>query len=490
MSTLHDVSRLHSDLSERDIDWLHLLVAEWTLLADLSFADLLLFVRDRRDGAYVTIAQMRPTTGQTLYQDDKVGVVVTAEERYLVDRCWREGKLCRDGEPEWHGDVPVRHEAIPVRRDGAVIAVIARDTNLAAARVPSQLELTYLQSGNDLAQMIAEGGYPFPGAEPDLAVSPRVGDGMLRLDADGVVIFASPNAISAYRRLGFRGNVVGEDLRAIGRELHIDELCICAVLETRFPVEAEDEAGGATVLRRAIPLLVNEAVIGALVLLRDVTELRRRERQLMSKDATIREIHHRVKNNLQTVAALLRLQARRLDNPEARAALTESVRRVSSIALVHETLSEALDETVVFDEIADKVILMVGDLSPADGAGITASREGTAGELPAEIATPLALVLVELLQNALEHAFGAEGGSVVVRFSRTEDLLVAVVADDGGGLPDEFDVTRSTRLGLQIVRTLVTSELGGSIEMGAGSGRGTEVRLELPVRLDIPTRLA
>src|SRR5687767_3339857 len=101
MSTLHDVSRLHSDLSEADIDWLHLLVAEWTLLADLSFADLLLFVRDTTADAFVTVAQMRPTTGQTLYQDDKVGSLVTAEERYLVDRCWREGRLCRDGEPEW-----------------------------------------------------------------------------------------------------------------------------------------------------------------------------------------------------------------------------------------------------------------------------------------------------------------------------------------------------------------------------------------------------
>ncbi|MEO6714037.1 MAG: histidine kinase N-terminal domain-containing protein [Mycobacteriales bacterium] len=489
MSTLHDVSRLHSNLSEPDIDWLHLLVAEWTLLADLSFADLLLFVRDNSQDAFVTVAQMRPTTGQTLYQDDKVGSVVTADERFLVDRCWREGRLCRDGEPEWHGDVPVRHEAIPVRRDGTVIAVIARDTNLAAARVPSQLEMTYLQSGSDLAQMIAEGSYPFPGSEPDLELSPRVGDGMLRLDADGVVVFASPNAISAYRRLGFAGNIVGEGLRTIGREVGIDERRITAVLDTGFPVEVEDEAGGATVLRRAIPLLASGEVVGALVLLRDVTELRRRERQLMSKDATIREIHHRVKNNLQTVAALLRLQARRLDNPEARAALTESVRRVTSIAMVHETLSETLDQAVPFDDITDKVITMIRDLASPETSGISARREGLAGELPAEIATPLALVLVELLQNAVEHAFGPAGGEVVIRFARGIDRLVVVVADDGGGLPAEFDVTQSTRLGLQIVRTLVMTELGGSIDLGAGSGRGTEVRLEVPLRLDIPTRL-
>src|SRR5207248_11469710 len=91
------------------------------------------------------------------------------------------------------------------------------------------------------------------------------------------------------------------------------------------------------------------------VLVRDITEVRRRDRQLVTKDATIREIHHRVKNNLQTVAALLRLQARRVEVPEARTALEESVRRVASIALVHETLSMSSGEVVDFDGIVDRV---------------------------------------------------------------------------------------------------------------------------------------
>src|SRR5207248_11474166 len=98
---------------------------------------------------------------------------------------------------------------------------------------------------------------------------------------------------------------------------------------------------------------------GALVLVRDVTELRHRERELITTDATIREIHHRVKNNLQTVAALLRLQARRMDSVQGREALNEAVRRVGSIAIVHETLSQNLDERVEFDDIADRVLAMV-----------------------------------------------------------------------------------------------------------------------------------
>ena len=125
------------------------------------------------------------------------------------------------------------------------------------------------------------------------------------------------------------------------------------------------EGKGTTVQLRAIPLLRSGTRTGGLVLVRDVTELRRRERELLTKDATIREIHHRVKNNLQTVAALLRLQARRLDEPEGRSALEEAVRRVGSIALVHELLSTAPEEVVPFDEVADRVLAMVAELSAA-----------------------------------------------------------------------------------------------------------------------------
>jgi two-component sensor histidine kinase len=217
------------------------------------------------------------------------------------------------------------------------------------------------------------------------------------------------------------------------------------------------------------------------VLVRDVTEVRRRDRQLITKDATIREIHHRVKNNLQTVAALLRLQARRVSTEDAREALQESVRRVSSIALVHETLSLSLDETVDFDKIADRVASMVGEVAAPETV-VTLRREGSFGTLPAEIATALVMVVTELLQNAVEHAFGsADEGEVVLTAHRWRGMLHVTVADNGGGLPPGFDLEASERLGLQIVRTLVTGELGGTLEIRPRAGGGTEAVLMLPL---------
>jgi two-component sensor histidine kinase len=234
---------------------------------------------------------------------------------------------------------------------------------------------------------------------------------------------------------------------------------------------------------RAMPLHPRGESLGALVLLQDVTELRRRDRQIMSKDATIREIHHRVKNNLQTVAALLRLQSRRVASAEARVALEESMRRVSSIALVHETLSSAIDEEVVFDEVVDRLLDMLADVTGAGGR-VGVRRAGSFGELPAELATPLVMVLTELVQNAVEHGFPEPlTGSVEVSGRRERGTLTVKVSDDGAGLPDSFSVDRTDRLGLQIVRTLVGAELDASLNFDrrGPDQLGTVVTIRVPL---------
>ena len=459
---------------------LHRLVADWQLLADLSFADLLLLVPDETASQFVVVAQMRPTTGPTVYQDDLVGSVITSSDRPQLGLAVTEGRICREGDPVWSGDSPLRQEALPVRVGGQVVAVVARDTNLAAARTPSQLEIAYLRSAGELAQMLAEGRWPYPGETGAEWSGPRVGDGLIQLDADGVVTFASPNALSAYRRLGHRGDLAGQSLSEVTVALAESGpvQLLANVARGRVPAGTDVEAHEAVVRLRALPLRPGGEHIGALVLVHDVTELRRQERALVGKDATIREIHHRVKNNLQTVAALLRLQARRLAAPEARTALEESVRRVSSIAVVHETLSGVLDESVRFDDIADQVTAMVAEVA---GSHVAVRRVGSFGVLTAEVATPLAMVLSELVQNAVEHAYGeGASGEVEVRVTWPEDESLRVeVIDQGRGLPPDFSIDGSDRLGLAIARTLVESELGGQLRLTSGEAGGTVATVEI-----------
>jgi two-component system, sensor histidine kinase PdtaS len=485
-----------SSLSERltrgsaspsQVDHARRLVADWQLLADLSFADLTLWV-PLQSGAWWCVAQVRPLTAPTSRPDDLVGTEVTGQAAEPLLAAHEAGRPITEGDPDWSGAAPRRREFIPVRHDGVVVAVLAKDTNLAATRSPSTLELTYLDIAADLSLMVAAGTFP-PRMLEDAEMSPRVGDGLVRLDAAGRAVYASPNALSAYRRMGVVGDVVGSPLAEVTRSVSADRVAgeavaasIRAAVAGRFPDPMDVENDAATMLVRALPLQAPGGEEGALVLVRDVTDVRRRDRALMTKDATIREIHHRVKNNLQTVAALLRLQARRMTEPAARAALEESVRRVASIAVVHETLAGSREDVVEVDDVLDQVLPMLGDVTSV-GPAARITRDGAFGELPAAAATPLVMAVTELLHNAAEHAFpDGEPGTIVLAAARDGHDLVVRVRDDGRGLPPGFDPAASTGLGLQIVRTLVTSELHGSLAMGAPAdgGPGTEAVLTLP----------
>jgi two-component sensor histidine kinase len=466
-------------LSDVDMDQLEAITADWQVLADLSFADLVLFVHDHELDDVVAVAQMRPYTAQTIYHEDLVGQRWSVDERPGVARAFAEGRIVRDGDPDWSSGVPVREEAIPIPFDGRIIGVVTREANLSMVRAPSQLELTYLQTANELSAMLADGVFPYPGEEPSREVTPRVGDGLLRVDPAGVVQYASPNAISAYRRLGVVGHVVGRGLD----EFDLDAASLTESLADGEPLESEVEARGAVVLRRLLPLLRDHEVLGGLVLVREITELRKHERLLMYKDATIREIHHRVKNNLQTVASLLRLQSRRLHSEEARLALGESVRRISSIALVHETLSQDSRQRVSFDKIAERLMDMLSHGLTDPERPVAMHIHGSAGELAAEIATPLALVVSELVQNAVEHAFPDRGGSIEVTLDRGAQVLTVLIDDDGVGVPAGWSVQEAANLGLQIASTLVESELSGELTVERRDDAGTRAEIRLPLQV-------
>jgi two-component sensor histidine kinase len=490
MSTLSELLAEHTALAPEDVEHLQRLVGEWQLLSDLSFADLLLWVLVA-EGEFLCVAQVRPTTGPTAYQDDQVGRRQSGPAAEPQTVATGEGRIFREADPEWDGPVPVRREGIPVRREpgGRVLGVVGRDTNLTATRSPSTLELAYLRAANDLCRMTAEGSFPAPGPAGEVHSGPRAGDGLIRLNAAGRVAYASPNALSAYRRLGVTGDVLDAELAPLTRRLARnpfdgEEIAarIRRALAGEAPLRMEVEARGAIVLFRVLPLCPGGAAEGALVLVGDVTEVRYRDRQLLSKDATIREIHHRVKNNLQTVAALLRLQARRVESPAARTALEESVRRVASIAMVHETLAVSLDERVDFDGIVDRLLRSLGHVADA-GTRVRLRRQGTFGVLGADVATPLVMVLTETVQNAVEHGFKDSGaGTVTVSARRSNRRMEVVIADDGVGLPPGFLLETSDRLGLHIVRTLVQAELGGTIRVRPRKDRpGTEAVLDVPL---------
>ena len=482
MATLSRLVEERTDLAPDDVQILVRLVEQWSPLADLALSDLVLWVPTWNEGGLVAVAQVRPTTAPTVVPDDVVGTFAPRGRHPQLDQAAAFGRAVtlRDIQHPW---VPSGVEAYPIRSGGRVVAVLGRHAS-AAPRVAGQLEEIYLTTADDLLTMVVDGRFPVEEIGSDASEAPRVGDGVVRLAADGSVAYASPNAISALRRLGLATDVVGSGfvelaVRLSHRPGPMDE-ALSAVASGRTAGLADIENAAAVVVLRGIPLFRDDARVGAIVFIQDVTDLRRRERALMSKDATIREIHHRVKNNLQTVAAMLRLQARRATTAEAKEALAEAELRVAAIAVVHESLSAEAGERVDFDEVVDRIVGLVRDLAPAYAGGATPpviQRTGSWGALPADLATPLAMTVSELLHNAVEHAAASE---VTVALARDDaGGLRLEVVDDGRGLPEGFDAAQAG-LGLSIVQSLITGDLHG--EYALEGGDGTAVRIRVPMR--------
>ena len=536
MPTPAELAQSHTDLKPAELEHLQRLLGSWGVLADLSFSDLLLLVPvhsqtvngqghshgngntgfgsdsgssgaagtdDDSDPELVVLGQMRPNNRPTLVDQDLVGQTVNESQWALVARCLHTGEIVRGSihHPVLGEQVPV--ENIPVRYEDRIIGALLR-VSLAPLKGPTSMyERTYLDVFERLADMVAQSAFPYPEEDVGTEEAPRVGDGVVVVDADGRVEFASPNAMNAFHRMGIYTQPEG---RRFG-DLDIEESAVEWALATGRPVVEEVERRpDVIVLVHCIPLLSHGVVTGAMILLRDVTDVRRLDRLLLSKDAAIREVHHRVKNNLQTISSLLSLQARRVGDRAARVALHESERRVRSIALVHEILSRDPSDQVPFAEIVASLVQMAED-SVVSSQPIVITVHGDLGDVSADVATPLALTVAELLQNAVEHAFDAEaaGGSdgaaglegaggaagygpvghVDLTLDAGDKKLVIEVRDDGLGLPEGFDIEQTTSLGLSIVRNLVESQLEGTISMASvapAHGGGTRVLISVPER--------
>ncbi len=489
MATLNDLAPRHTSIDSSGRQHLRQLVGSWNLLADLAFADLLLLapvnknLGGDRGLRFVALGQIRPATTQTLYQEDQVGRFHAAVDRPAAQEAIESGSIVqieteREDPSNPDGPVRVALTAVPVRVDGEVVAVVSSESRMVEGRARSELDRRYLGVADQIFKMIASGQFPFASEEADSEVSPRVGDGVLVLDADARITYTSPNAVSALHRMGFHANATGRHLDDIGFQLD----AVRTAFRLRVPIADEIERGtSVTIMVRLLPLLDGAEINGAIALLRDVSDLRSQERLLVSMDATIREIHHRVKNNLQTVSSLLRMQGRRVENAEAKDAIDESVRRIRSIALVHEILAQEGGDDVEFGEIARPIVRMVDEGLVAADMPIDFRVVGEGPVMAATTASSVAVVLTELLQNAVEHGYprGSEGGQITVELVSTPTGVVVRVHDDGAGLPDDFDLANSEGLGLTIARTLASGELGGELKLRPASDGGTVAELEV-----------
>jgi two-component sensor histidine kinase len=441
------------------------------LLADLTHADAVLFARVHEH--VVVIAQAQPVPVPSPYAlPVEVGRTMTREEAPQVFRVLMDSRRNQVATTVIRG-APVLQEVFAIRNArGEAIGALRSEMLLieherqrkrhavfrrAIARARDLIIAGRMRGGEKLGRM-------------------GVHDGVMVIDSTGRIEYLSAPAEHLYRRLGYADNLVKTQLQ----ELETNEYICFKAMERGVCLEQRVQEHDLVWIKRVVPLVSGEengwqarligrgaVLTGAVVAIQDVTDELQNEQELKIKTAMIQEIHHRVKNNLQTIAALLRLQARRTPNPEVADQLRESVGRIISIAVVHEFLSHEENSVINIHEVSNRILNEVRTGVLDESRPITLSLEGSRSfMLPAQQATSCALIINELVQNAVEHAFvGLPGGSIVVKLGEQGDSLYIDIQDDGRGLPDDFDAVRQGGLGLQIVRSLVREDLKGEFEL-------------------------
>lgn len=491
-----DISRIIDQapgMDASDREWLHHLVADWQVIADLGYFDLQ-FVVPVADGHFLYAGQCRPSTGLSVRPDDVVGHLASASIRPLLIRAMSSHDVFRSRHVRQQGDARICSVYAGIWHAGHALGVLIRQTDLKTREFTGRYERAGIAAAKVLFSMVTRGEFPYSTAVNSQLHNPRVSDGFLIVDKRGVLQASSPNALSCLRRMGLRSDpsdhvfaeVMSEILK--GEDQQLERLK--TVLTGMVPSDTTVDCNGASVTFRCLPLHDVEKPNGAVILLRDITELRLRDKELKTANATISEIHHRVKNNLQAVSSLLDLQARRSKNPEVKEALQQAQRRVQTIARVHEGLSRSADEMVDFDSVIHEVLAMTVEVERKPDQHIDLKYSGKFGRMLSQDATPLSLVLNELVSNSVEHGFaGQKKGTISVSVARWKNSLNITVEDDGNGLPSSAQKkssahsdSSSSGLGTQIINTFVQGDFGGTVHRISRPEGGTRVDLTVTLR--------
>ena len=448
------------------------------LIADLGYGSITLALL--RDDQLHVVAARRTTTAIGPEVKQRVGAVLSPEEVEAYEAV--KGNVIVHGtrqrtihDKDKQIDVTYFTSAHPLYDEqGALKGALIRDVAAAQHDAPGRMESEFMLMAEELVELLThrmlvdEDGAAF-------VTTRRPGDGVMRIDAQGHVEYPSPNAVAILRLAGFESRV---------RTSHASELpgggyAITSVVNNPLCIKQEICVAGRTLLYRSIGL-----AHGAVVLVEDVSELRAQQQQVIVKETTIREVHHRVKNNLQTVAALLRMQARRTSNDETKEALGVAIERINSMAAVHALLSASEAETLDLFDVCQSVIASI-EASMKMQTSCKMQLHGEQGTtLPAPIVTSLALVLTELVHNAYEHGLHIrthqlepESACIDVQISSTPDEVILEVADNGPGLPEHFNLENNSSLGLTIVKTIISEDLTGEILAYNKNGAHFQVRI-------------
>ncbi len=485
---MHPIVKSCQGLSDADLQFLQQVEDGLAITAGVSRADVLLYGRLNARSAAI-IAQAQPRSISPLHPNSLLGQTVKQADEPLVLRALNDG-VSGHHQRVVEGDAPVIQEVYPIYGPrGQIIAALAIETNLIERERHRRRSRVFQRALSWVQQMAIRG---------DLRGAKALGpfgewDGIVVTDLQRRITYLSGIATHLYRHLGYL-----EDLRGkwIGDLQTRDDELVATALRTGLCQQWEGEEQTRYWIRQVIPLLRYDppwplpAAIGdrlsrranyrrqagALILVHDDTEARHRQQELNVQRAMVQEVHHRVKNNLQNIASVLRMQSRRCQTEEARHELEEAINRILSVAVIHDYLSHDRGQHINIRDVFQRIISQTEQVTLAPGCRIRIELRGPSIYLHKDQATACALVFNELLLNALEHGFdGEEEGHIQADLTNIANRVVIRIVDNGHGLPEGFSLEQARTLGLQIVQTLVRDDLKGTFSLYQKDGVVAEV---------------
>lgn len=439
----------HTNLSKEEIDYIKQISLSLPFLADTEEADV--FINCACSGGdSVVVAQAKPQNASSAYRKYIIGMFARRANEPAVDRTLRLGCTTKRMKALSQENVPVIQVTMPIRYKGKTIGVLTYE-RLADEREDDPSFHKLFENSEEDAECSAE---KYVARTNWRWVVDCLEEGMVLIDNKGFVVFRNAVAQQLYQRLGYVEDILGQEYRNIS----LDKMDM-----GREERATEVQVGRYSLRLRKIPAPAKG--LSFAIFIEDVTHIKDQERELVLKSVAVQEMHHRVKNNLQTIVSLIRLQVRRTRNIQAYELLEETADRIQTIATTHQLLARNGMDRVSLQDVLRSIANNAVRTNNPGAREISVSVEGKDYKVNSDLATTVALIVNELVHNSLEHAFaGRAKGNIRIRTRKEMDVYgVVSVEDDGSG----FDNGQPGHLGLNIVKVLVKEKLRGSLSVSS-----------------------
>lgn len=459
---IRNYCKMCATLTPVDIDKIERVAETTLILSNMLGMDVFIDCPTRDRDKAVVVHHARPEK-DSLYSRNIMGEVATSKNEPAVFRSFITGLISKHYKAITQEGETVSQNVLPITNDSdEVIGVIIVEFlkkeekhfnsdlfNITANKLMNEIEL-------------------YRSTIPEF-----VKDGIVVFNREGIVTYVNKAAKKIYSLLGFSKCIMGETFENIT----FTKTKINEILKGNREESMEISISGVILLVTYFVTTLDKGKINIIMIVKDITKEKINEQELILKSVAIKEIHHRVKNNLQTIASLLRIQRRRIDNPETKKILDETINRILSIAITHEVLSDnGLDNLNI-----KKIIQLIYKNSfgnSIDKIGkIEFNINGDDFNISSDKATSIALVANELLQNVVDYAFPEDlCGKVSVTIEKSQFYSTVIISDNGVGI--DKSKQRSNSLGLMIVERIIKDKLKGYFEIISEINKGTTVKFE------------